>query len=187
MLSPTDYQQMPPGRIWRRIAALAYDTLLIMALSLAYFGIVTLIAYQLQSSPSEVDYGVMYSEAWKLILFAGWILVVMLFFGLFWTRNGQTLGMQAWKLRVQKPNGELISWRQTALRFVIVGLGVAMFLAASSLESAILTWLSYGVFIANYAACLIAQKASLTDLVSSTRIVEVPKDQRVGVKSGGVF
>jgi uncharacterized RDD family membrane protein YckC len=158
-----------------------------MALSLTYFGIVTLIAYQLQSSPPEGDYGVMYSDAWKLILFAGWILVVMLFFGLFWTRNGQTLGMQAWKLRVQKPNGELINWRETALRFIIVALGFGIFLAASSLESVLLTWISYGVFIANYAACFIAQKASLTDLVSSTRIVEVPKDQRMGVKSGGVF
>lgn len=187
MLSPADYQQMPPGRIWRRIAALAYDTLLIMAVSLAYFGIVTLIAYQLQSAPTEGDYSVMYSDAWKLILFAGWVLVLILFFGLFWTRNGQTLGMQAWKLRVQKTNGELINWRETALRFVVVGLGVSIFLAASNFESAIMAWISYGLFIANYAACLIAQKASLTDLVSSTRIVEVPKDQRIGVKSGGVF
>ncbi|RMA79940.1 RDD family protein [Umboniibacter marinipuniceus] len=187
MLTPTDYENMPSGRIWRRVAALAYDTLLVMALSLAYFGVVTLIAYQFQTTPAEGDYGVMYSDAWKLILFAGWVVVVILFFGLFWTRNGQTLGMQAWKLRVQKPSGELISWRESVCRFAVVGFGVAVLLAASSLESTILSWLAYGIFVVNYAACLFAKKDSLTDIISATRVVEVPKDQRIGVKSGGVF
>ncbi len=40
----------------------------------------------------------------------------MLFFGWFWTRSGQTLGMQAWRLRVQQPDGSPISWRQALVR-----------------------------------------------------------------------
>jgi len=43
-------------------------------------------------------------------------LATLLFFGWFWTRWGQTLGMQAWRLRVETLAGGRISWGQALLR-----------------------------------------------------------------------
>ena len=40
------------------------------------------------------------------------------FFAFFWTRRGQTIGMLAWKLRVQRLDGAAMSPRQALLRFL---------------------------------------------------------------------
>ena len=58
------------------------------------------------------------NEVWKL----GW---VAFFFVWFWSRSGQTLGMRAWRLRVQNCDGSLIS-KKTALKRLfptLLGLG----------------------------------------------------------------
>lgn len=58
------------------------------------------------------------NEAWKLV----W---VSFFFVYFWSRSGQTLGMRAWRLRVQNQNGGLIS-KKTGLKRLLptlLGLG----------------------------------------------------------------
>jgi uncharacterized RDD family membrane protein YckC len=39
-----------------------------------------------------------------------------LFLGWFWTRTGQTLGMQAWRLRIDSFEGGRIGWQQVVLR-----------------------------------------------------------------------
>jgi uncharacterized RDD family membrane protein YckC len=38
------------------------------------------------------------------------------FFGWFWTRRGQTLGMQAWRLRLVREDGSLLTWLDTLKR-----------------------------------------------------------------------
>jgi len=58
--------------------------------------------------------------------------VSYLFFGWFWTHGGQTLGMQARKIRITRLDGAPIHWRQALLRAVMatgswlfLGLGFA--------------------------------------------------------------
>lgn len=47
------------------------------------------------------------------------LLVLFVFFAWFWTRSGQTLGMQAWRLKLIPTAHEGdISWPQAALRFL---------------------------------------------------------------------
>jgi uncharacterized RDD family membrane protein YckC len=41
------------------------------------------------------------------------------FFAYFWTKNGQTLGMQAWHLRIQNSDHTRISLTQALLRFLM--------------------------------------------------------------------
>ena len=36
--------------------------------------------------------------------------VLIAFYGLSWTRRGQTLGMAAWRLRVERDDGRLLGW-----------------------------------------------------------------------------
>jgi len=45
-------------------------------------------------------------------------LVTFLFFALFWTRSGQTLGMLAWRLRIESDQGLPINAKQALLRFM---------------------------------------------------------------------
>ncbi|MEI6894841.1 MAG: RDD family protein [Colwellia sp.] len=58
------------------------------------------------------------NEFWKM----AW---VGFFFVFFWTKNGQTLGMKAWRLRVQNIDGSLISKTTAIKRLVptLFGLG----------------------------------------------------------------
>ena len=42
--------------------------------------------------------------------------LVVLFFGTFWTRRGQTLGMASWRLRVEREDGSLLTWGDTVKR-----------------------------------------------------------------------
>jgi uncharacterized RDD family membrane protein YckC len=55
---------------------------------------------------------------------------IALFFVWFWTRSGQTLGMQSWRLRLEREDGRLIDWRTGLARlclatvsFLCLGLG----------------------------------------------------------------
>ena len=52
---------------------------------------------------------------------------VVLFFGWFWTRSGQTLGMQAWRLRIETLEGDRIGWSQVLLRIGGAAISLACF------------------------------------------------------------
>lgn len=49
------------------------------------------------------------------------------YFVVCWVRTGQTLAMQAWKMKIVGPNGGLLSWRQATLRYVLASILVGMF------------------------------------------------------------
>ena len=47
------------------------------------------------------------------------------FFAYFWTKNGQTLGMQAWHLRIENPDHTAISLYQALVRFLTAAISLA--------------------------------------------------------------
>ena len=95
-----------PAGLFRRIAAMVYDSLLVFAV--LYFATVPLLFLTRGEAvaPSEYTY-VIYLLA-----------VAFLFFGWFWTHGGQTLGMRAWRIRVLAPDGTPITWTQALKRFL---------------------------------------------------------------------
>ena len=89
----------------RRLAALAYDSLLLVAV---WFVATALILPLNQGEAFRPDH-------WGYLAYlAG---VCYLFFAWFWTHGGQTLGMKAWGLRLRTMNGNPFGWRRAALRF----------------------------------------------------------------------
>lgn len=50
-----------------------------------------------------------------------------IYFVVCWVKTGQTLAMQAWKMKIVGPNGGLLSWRQATLRYVLASILVLMF------------------------------------------------------------
>jgi uncharacterized RDD family membrane protein YckC len=94
-----------PGLL-RRLAAIAYDALLIVAIQMV------------AAAPVVIAFGGAVSGGLAQLAFRLYLLVIMfIFFGWFWTHGGQTLGMRAWRLKLVGADGSPISWAQSALRF----------------------------------------------------------------------
>jgi uncharacterized RDD family membrane protein YckC len=54
----------------------------------------------------------------------GLIALAVAYYGLFWTRRGQTLGMASWRLRVEREDGSLLGWRDTVIRLAAAALSL---------------------------------------------------------------
>lgn len=88
----------------RRVAALAYDALLLIAIYAAITLVLVLAANLFGVSHSRV--------ALQLAL----VLATGLFYSWFWRHGGQTLGMRAWRLRLVTNSGVPLSWRHVFVR-----------------------------------------------------------------------
>lgn len=100
-----DGNQWPlPAPLWRRLLALLYDSLLIIAIWIVTTVVLTL------ANQTDAVYGAWYQS----VLF----LEAYLFCAWFWLRNNATLGMQAWRLKVQTMSGGRISIWQSLVRFL---------------------------------------------------------------------
>ena len=98
----SDYQATPAGLL-RRLAAMVYDGLLVLALWL-----ITLLTMVLANG-GEAVFGALVQSVLLLEAF--------LFFAWFWLRAGQTAGMRAWRLRLVSNDGGGITLNQATVRF----------------------------------------------------------------------
>ncbi len=93
-----------PAGLFRLLAALVYDWLLLVAIAMVYaLTVVALRGFR------EVEPG-----SWWFS--AGLVAVGVLYFAWCWTQGGRTLGMQAWRLRLQTGAGGMPDWGQALLR-----------------------------------------------------------------------
>lgn len=148
----------PTPGVARRVASAFYDLMLclslVMVLTMAYQQGVLRWIYGPETLQAM-------SEAGRLdrdpLLSALMILAVVGFFGLFWTLRGQTLGMQAWRMRVQQLDGTSITWRQ----------------AINRVSVSLISWLCGGLGI--WWALWDRQSRTWADIASGTRTVVLPK------------
>ncbi len=95
----------PTAGVLRRLAAGCYDLLLLGALWM----IATLVIIAIRDG-QPVPPGAPAYQLLLLLLAAGFYMVS-------WVRGGQTLGMRAWRLRVERESGAALGWRTALLRF----------------------------------------------------------------------
>jgi uncharacterized RDD family membrane protein YckC len=134
----------------RRLAAMFYDGLLLAAILMIATALLLPLTGGEAITPADHPW---LELAYRLIL-AG---LVVLFFGTFWTRRGQTLGMASWRLRVEREDGSLLTWGDTVKR----------------LAAALLSWLPLGL---GYAWILFDREGrAWHDRLSRTRVVLLPK------------
>jgi uncharacterized RDD family membrane protein YckC len=110
---------VPAGAL-RRFAALVYDLLLLLAV--LFLGTVALLPFTGGEAITPQDSGP-WEYAYRSYLAA----LALGFFGVSWTRSGQTLGMMAWKIRLERRDGTRLDWLCSARRLAI---GAAIVLAA---------------------------------------------------------
>jgi len=125
--------QAAPASLGKRLLAIAYDLLITFFFSLII--ITPIIQSILIGSGLIALESVRISETEKIaiiptdsivniILSSFWLLIPFLYYGYYWTKQGQTLGMKVWKIKATS-NNKPISWMQSTLRFfgAIFGLG----------------------------------------------------------------
>jgi len=131
----------------RRIGAMIYDGLLILAL--LFLGTLPFLA--LNEGNSVDPDNVFYPLAMALIIF--------LFFTIYWSRYGRTLGMQSWGLRIETPAGDRPDFRHCCIRFF----------------AALLSWLP---FAAGFWWQLIDRDGCRHDRLSGARLRHYPRPKR---------
>ena len=112
---------MKAAGFFRRICSLLYDTLIITGIIFSS----TLLLVWLNKGP------IMPGSILSFFQFLVILLTGPIFYCYFWVRNkGQSIGMQAWKIRLVNLDEEGVSLKQSFLRcifstadFVVIGLG----------------------------------------------------------------
>ena len=133
----------------RRLAAMFYDGLLMLAVVLLAVGL---------TLPFSGGEAIGLRAGLTRTLLQLWVLGVMFaFFGGFWTHGGQTLGLTAWRMQVVLQDGSPLRWPDAALRFfwAIPSLGLA---------GLGLFWMVFD-----------RERLALHDRLSGTRLVLLPK------------
>jgi len=129
------YQGCPRATFFRRLGAYIYDLFAIAAV-LMVAGIVAILVVILSSKIGLIDlegYQDVAAYLAQNTLFALYLALVMVgFYGYFWTKAGQTLGMKAWRLRVQNSDGSNIRFTQAVIRMATSAFGLGNILALFS-------------------------------------------------------
>lgn len=117
--------------LWRRLMAMLYDSLLLLAiLMLAALPVVTIF--------DDVTSG------WARHAFQFYLLVVsLIFFGWFWVHGGQTLGMRSWRLRLIGAEDAAVGWKTALVRFMaalVSGLAAGLGFLWALLDARHRTW-----------------------------------------------
>ena len=106
--------QFTPAPLWRRLAAMFYDTMLVMAMVMVISGLYHAVVNNWLLGQESAPTG--FNPLLSTLL----IFVVFFFFAHFWGKSGQTLGMQAWRLRLRSTDkGKNITLIQSLLRFMV--------------------------------------------------------------------
>jgi uncharacterized RDD family membrane protein YckC len=105
-----------PCPLWRRLLALLYDLLAVIAIA-AVMGLVCQIA----------THGRLFDAQGHALTW--WFqplqyLTISAYFVVSWLRGGQTLGMRPWRIRVTSTSGTAVSWRQALIRLIVAWLPV---------------------------------------------------------------
>lgn len=162
------FATLPVAGVLRRLAALVYDAFLLFGLLVApLFIAIAVFGPHQQLAPEGAVTHELPSIAPRPLLLAYMIIVVAGFYCYFWRKSGQTLGMQAWRIRVDScdgdskdgnsSDGQRPSWIQCGLRCAVGIASLACF------------GLGYGwIWIDKH-------RASWHDRASNTRVVVLPK------------
>ena len=141
---------MLPVPLHRRFGALVYDLLLNAALWMTVGGVFTALVLKGQILQPEHRW-LLQVTLWPLMIGSS-----LWFYSYFWSKNQQTLGMQAWRLKIMTTQGRAPTFLQTARR-----LGF--------------TLLTFG--LGNLWCLFDRQQQSLQDRICGTALFYVPKSR----------
>lgn len=138
-----------PAGFWRRMAAMFYDGLLLLAVYMLTAAL--LLPFTSGEAVTPQD-----SAPLAYVLRAMLLVITIAYFGWSWTRSGSTLGMLAWKIRVVRQDGSRLLWPEVLAR----------------LGAALLSWAAAGL---GFLWILFdGDKRAWHDRLTRTRVVRLP-------------
>ncbi|HSD96209.1 MAG TPA: RDD family protein [Sulfuricaulis sp.] len=140
---------LPPPGLLRRLGAMAYDILLLLALLM-------MLSYPYVWLTGGAKPGLFVKTLYQLYLLA----ICFLFYGGFWVRGGQTLGMRTWRIKLVRSDGGSITWMIALKRFAYALLSLLCFGLG-------FLWVLYD-----------RDKLAWHDRWSGTRLILIPKAQK---------
>lgn len=170
-------QSIPKATAIKRILAFIYDLFLIVPLMMLSALIWLPFNNGLAIEPGNSLYPFMISTAT--------ILTPTLFYAYFWHKGGQTLGMRSWRLRIVNIAGNPLTPRQSATRavllilsLVLISVGFNMAFALNFTIQAIIPLALALISLFGMCQTFTAKRVSLIDVLTHTRIVQLPKVEK---------
>ena len=155
--------------IFRRVATLLYEALLLLALVvIASFPVAGLKGATLNGIP-------------HLIFQAYLLFVTASYFTWFWRHGGQTLAMKTWRLRVLDHHGRKLNLARALARFVLASffygpasIGILLLFFPDRISRVIVMWTFLPMVATLLWARFDADGQFLHDRIAGTRLVNVP-------------
>ena len=93
------------ANLLRRLMALLYDIFLLFAITLGYGGFLLLVKIVFNGTQGleSVQPGLVM----QILSFLGWLASLAGYYFICWRKQGQTLGMKAWRIKLQQPDGSM--------------------------------------------------------------------------------
>lgn len=129
---------------WRRFAAYIVDSILISVIGGVIGGIIA---------------GIVHSSNTQVFTVLVSLMFGLVYFGQFWSRDGQSLGYRLLRIRLVRANGERVSFGFGMVRFLLIYMSIALFLVPAIIS-----------------ACMIAvsgRKQAIHDTILGTLVVPV--------------
>ena len=145
------------ANLLRRLMALLYDIFLLFAITLGYGGFLLLVKIVFNGTQGleSVQPGLVM----QILSFLGWLASLAGYYFICWRKQGQTLGMKAWRIKLQQPDGSMATSQQCLLRAVLACLSMA----------------AAGI---GYLWCLLpTSRGCLHDRYSGTEVISQPKEK----------
>jgi len=126
------YQSCERASFFKRLGAYIYDLFALVAV-LMLATVLALLAVAIAGKMGAIDLSVYKDTADYLgqsLVFLIYLSIVIIgFFTYFWSKAGQTIGMKAWRLRVQNSDGSNISFTQALIRLSTSAFGLGNVMA----------------------------------------------------------
>jgi uncharacterized RDD family membrane protein YckC len=171
----SDEELLPPAPFIKRLMAVVYDGLISVAVLLVTTWGYTIVAGYLVGWEKYERMAEEGSIGADPILTFVLFFVLYLFFGYFWTRTGQTLGMQVWRIRIQNLNGISVSWTQALRRYVAAAAIMFVALLGAYYLNAATLFITLPAIVALFYPI---NGLSLTDRASGSIVATIPKEAK---------
>ena len=103
-----------PCGLLRRLAIMLYDALVVLALLIVAAALAMAVGFDSATALKDWGYTLYLLTVWFFYL--AWC----------WRKGGMTVGMRAWRVRIQNESGDFPGWGQCLLRFVTSLLSAAV-------------------------------------------------------------
>ncbi len=163
-MSTTPLIANSPCPLWRRLAALVYDLLAVLAIVM----VVGLLC-QFATSGKLITTGTQVLIPWWYRPLQG--LVVGAYFISSWRHGGQTLGMRPWRIRLTRSDGGVPSWPQAVIRVLVAAAPLLLLMLNPLLGMRATLWIALLAWIGWLAPALFdPRRRALHDVLAGTEL-----------------